>query len=392
MSQRLLIVLGVTIPTMAAAIFELGLLVFRHDPPTLAEAVGRVALMFFAASVFTTFMFALFRRHRLEVEREARRFEELFQSSHQGIMLVDENRNITATNPQAKTLLGIPEQCRGTSLCQVCCLPQGKRCQGNCPLLEREDGPVFRTTLRKCNGALVGAMMCVSHLPQKSDGGGETVLRFTELSELESREQARMSRLITRKMLEAREEERRRLARELHDGIGQELYALRLAARTKQPVDEMAQQLMEEVDNLAKQLWPPVLDKLGLSKALIEAFRPHKNVVVEILAELPDLSVPLKAALYRIAQEAVTNSLKHSDADRIQVLLDRRSNEIFLIVKDNGKGFAPEASEGEGTLGLASMRERAELANGVFSISSEKGKGTTVEVCLPVLREAGEPA
>lgn len=377
-------------PTFAAAVFELGLLVLQDNPPSLQEGLGRVALMFFAASVFTTFMFALIRRHRRDVRAEERRFEDLFQNSHQGIILVDEERRITASNPQAQDLLGIDQQCPNSSLCKVCCLPQGQRCRGNCPLLERQDGPVFRTTLRKCNGALVGAMMCVSHLPPKGEGGGETVLRFTELSQLESREQARVSRLITRKMLEAREEERRRLARELHDGIGQELYALRLAAQTDQPVDQMAQQLMDEVDNLAKQLWPPVLDKLGLSKALMEAFRPHRSVRVETVSELPELSVPLRAALYRIAQEAVTNALKHAEADRIDVLLDFRDNEVFLTVKDNGVGFSPADSEGEGTLGLASMRERAELANGVFSISSETGEGTIVEVCLPILKDGGE--
>lgn len=388
MSHRKLMILGVVFPTLAAALFEWSVLSIRDNPPSVQEVVGRIALMFFAASFFTSFMFALIKRHRRDVEHQSRRFEDLFQNSHQGIILIDEGRRVTASNPQAREMLGFSEANPISDLCQLCCLPSGQRCQGACPILERDDGPVFRTNLRRCNGALVGTMMCVSHLPPKGDNGGETVLRFTELSQIESKEQARISRLITRKMLEAREEERRRLARELHDGIGQELYALRLAAQTQQSVDAMAQQLMEEVDNLAKQLWPPVLEKLGLCKALEEAFRPYANVQVACTQDLGSMSLALKAALYRIAQEAVTNALKHAEAGSISVKLDRRDNDIFLLVQDDGKGFSPEQPEADGTLGLASMRERAELAHGVFSVNSQVGRGTEVEVCLPVLRES----
>lgn len=381
-------VLGVILPTFAATLFEVSLLLFRESPPSLEEALGRVALMFLSTTIFTGLMFALITRHRRDVEHQTRKFDDLFRNAHEGILLVDNHRRITASNPQAKDVLGYPEQPPLLSLCRLCCLPSGESCQGNCPLLERGDGegPVFRTTLRKSDGALLSAMMCVSRLPN-GEGAEETVLRFSELSQLESREQARLARLITRKMLEAREEERRRLARDLHDGIGQELYALRLAAQTGQPVDQMATRLMEDVDNLAKQLWPPVLDKLGLPKALEAAFRPHRNVTVKAEGALPDLSVPVKASLYRIAQEAVTNSLKHAAAESIEVSLEQRETEIFLLVKDNGCGFEQEISENDSSLGLASMRERAELADGVLTLRSQPGRGTTVEVCLPLLKE-----
>lgn len=385
-------ILGVLVPTAAAALFEWLLLYSREVRPSPEEALGRIALMFLAALFFTAFMFALIRSHRRDVEHQSRRFEDIFQNSRQGLILVDEYRQITASNPYAKALLGITGDVPTRPLCQVCCLPSGEKCRESCPILKRDDTTMFRTNLRKRNGALVGTLMCVSHLPRKGSAkGSETVLRFHELSEVESREQARTSRLITRKMLEAREEERRRLARELHDGIGQELYALRLAAQTKQPVDLMAQQLMEEVDNLAKQLWPPVLDKLGLRKALEEAFRPHSLVKVEFTDELPTLAVPLKAALYRIAQEAVTNSLKHSGATEITVRLDRRDNELFLTVQDNGRGFSPKLHESADTLGLVSMQERAELAHGVFHLNSTVGVGTVIEVCLPLLKDLDLP-
>lgn len=370
--------LGVAVPTAAAALFEALILLNSKAPPSPAQAFGRVALMALAAGVFSVLMFTLIGRNRRAMAEQRQKFDDLFEGSPDALLLVNAHRQVVASNPEAFRLLGYPRQPLLFPLCRLCVLPESTTCPGDCPLLRSSRDPHFRTTVRTANGQLLAVAASVTELP-----GGESLFRFSDLTLVESREEARLTRLLALKALEATEEERRRLARELHDGIGQGLYALRLSATRGQPVDEMAAQLMEEVDRMAKTLWPPVLEKLGLRKALESTFAAHGNVELRVAQEFPRLSPALEGTLYRIAQEAVGNALKHGKPERVEVCLTQSKAEVVLTITDDGLGFEEEVAMERLSLGLLGMRERAQLVDGVCSIVSRIGEGTKVEVQLP---------
>jgi signal transduction histidine kinase len=197
-------------------------------------------------------------------------------------------------------------------------------------------------------------------------------------------------------------EERARLARELHDAVSQKLFSIRAKARAaavlvgRDPARAVAE--MESVAALGGQahaelravidgLAPPDLAAGGLAGSLRSyAVLAGKTYGVEVrfsaAAELPALGAQREAAVYRVAQEALHNALRHSGADMISVTLSVRRRRMILEVTDHGRGFAAEAPSSG--LGLASMRERAAAAGGTLTIRSGPGEGTLVRLELPI--------
>lgn len=205
-------------------------------------------------------------------------------------------------------------------------------------------------------------------------------------------------------VIAAQEEERKRIARELHDGTGQLLTSLLLGLKTIEDATdraevrqraselrEMVSHTLTEVRNLALQLRPSALDDLGLADALdhyIADCCRHYGLHIEFTAHGLDeqrLPPPVETALYRIVQEALTNVARHAQAQLASVLLERRGAEIILIVEDNGQGFDPDAVNKRGQrLGLYGIRERAELLGGKMTIESAPGQGTSLFVTIPL--------
>ena len=198
-------------------------------------------------------------------------------------------------------------------------------------------------------------------------------------------------------------QERSRLARDLHDAVTQKLFSIRAHARAaavlvqRDPVDparvkaeidvvgalgaEAHAELRAVIDGLA----PPDLEAAGLACSLRSyvdlAGRAHGVPVAFSAADLPGLGPPVEAALYRVAQEALHNALRHAGASRIRVALERTARRVVLEVADDGHGFVPEMPSSG--LGLASMRERAAAAGGVLTIRSGRS-GTVVRMKVPV--------
>ncbi len=198
-------------------------------------------------------------------------------------------------------------------------------------------------------------------------------------------------------------QERSRLARDLHDAVTQKLFSIRAHARAaavlvqRDPVDparvkaeidvvgalgaEAHAELRAVIDGLA----PPDLEAAGLACSLRSyvqlASRAHGVPVAFSAADLPGLGPPVEAALYRVAQEALHNALRHAGASRIRVALERTPRRVVLEVADDGHGFVPEVPSSG--LGLASMRERAAAAGGVLTIRSGRS-GTVVRMKVPV--------
>lgn len=205
-------------------------------------------------------------------------------------------------------------------------------------------------------------------------------------------------------VIAAQEEERKRIARELHDGTGQLLTSLLLGLRAIEDASdraevrqragelrEMVSHTLTEVRNLALQLRPSALDDLGLADALdhyIADCCRHYGLHIEFTAHgLHEQRLPsaVETALYRMVQEALTNVARHAQAQVASVILERRGEEIVLIVEDNGCGFDPQAiSKREQRLGLYGIRERAELLGGKMIIESAPGQGTSLFVTVPL--------
>jgi signal transduction histidine kinase len=193
------------------------------------------------------------------------------------------------------------------------------------------------------------------------------------------------------RIVRAREEERRRLRRDLHDGLGPTLAALKLqvaAVRRTSGVEVAAlteglDEATAEVRRLVHDLRPPMLDDLGMAEALrnLRFVPPELDLRVEIDPGLPALPAAVEVALYRIANEAVHNVVRHAGATRCTVRLAAADGAVRLEVADDGCGCPPGASPG---VGRRAMRERAEELGGSLDIGPAAGRGTTVRVTLPL--------
>jgi PAS domain S-box-containing protein len=232
-------------------------------------------------------------------------------------------------------------------------------------------------------------------------------------AEMQERERADRARtdLLTR-LVFAQEDERRRIAREMHDQFGEQLTALghRIAALREcgagspageaiDALDAVARQLDRDVDHLVWELRPTVLDDLGL-RAALATYVTNWSARTRIAAELHTsgmlddrLPSQTETTLYRIAQEALTNVARHSHAASVDVLLERRPDHVLLIVEDDGVGFDAGriAAERPG-LGLLGMQERASLVGATLQIESASGGGTTILVRMDVAPQPTEPA
>lgn len=193
-------------------------------------------------------------------------------------------------------------------------------------------------------------------------------------------------------------EERRRLARELHDSVTQSLYGLTLMAETGRHlattgdmeqvehylarVGETAQQALKEMRILIFELRPVELEKEGLVGALqqrLDTVEKRAGMEAHLLVEGNiQLSPAIEKELYRIALEALNNTLKHSNAKEVTIRLCLTNDQAELVVQDNGQGFSPDLAQERGGMGLKSLRERAERLGGQLTIRSEPGRGTTI--------------
>jgi signal transduction histidine kinase len=221
---------------------------------------------------------------------------------------------------------------------------------------------------------------------------------FEEVRDRRARLQA-----LSRQLVELQENERRRVARELHDEAGQALTSLSVGLRLLErdagrpssvleraaELRRIAEGVQVNLHRLAADLRPAMLDHVGLVPALgqlAETLAGREGPDIRVEAARVDgerLPVELETALYRIAQEAMTNAVRHSRARRVTVVLQRRGRRLAMTVADDGEGFDLEMTPHGGRFGLVGMRERAEMLGGTLSVESSPGGGTTIVVEVP---------
>ncbi len=235
------------------------------------------------------------------------------------------------------------------------------------------------------------------------DQMADNIQRLVE--ELQRKESARLQ--LLRKVISAQEEERKRVARELHDEIGQCFTSLAVGLRALEQLEDAAEMrrragelralaaaAVEDVQHLSRLLRPSVLDDLGLGPALERCARemtlrfgfPVRVSLVGLEERLP---MEVETALYRIIQEGLTNVGRHARATEARVLVERRGGEVVAVIEDDGRGFDARALLGEGQeadryLGIFGMQERATLIGGTLTLESEPGRGTRITVRVPV--------
>jgi signal transduction histidine kinase len=260
------------------------------------------------------------------------------------------------------------------------------------------------------DGMLVPIEVTFAPLWLAGRGGASGVIGVVVDATERKRQEELRTRLIEQVMT-AQDEERARIARELHDETGQSLTALLVGLRTIEgsrtiaEAVKLAQQLREvtartlrDVGRLSRGLHPSILDDLGLTEAVsrhVREFAKVHGIAEDTRIEGLDADPPLplvQNTVYRVLQEALTNVAKHAGAGRVSVQLVRDDTTVELRVRDDGVGFEPGAVPGGAAgvdhrgLGLNGMRERAALLGGAVQIESERGKGTMIIARLPVSR------
>ena len=210
------------------------------------------------------------------------------------------------------------------------------------------------------------------------------------------------------RLLMAKEEETKRIARELHHDLAQSLYTIKsdlgeaiqqvknnqinVGIESVECVILKIQEISGQIQTIGMHLWPPTLDDLGILATISwfcrEFERTHSGISVNIRIDVQEKDVPdlLKHVIYKILQETLNNLANHSKANLVHFFLSKRNATVELTVQDNGQGFDMERESLVGSrlaLGLDSMRERTEMAGGSFTIESVIGKGTKIRVSWP---------
>ncbi|HYU78274.1 MAG TPA: PAS domain S-box protein [Vicinamibacterales bacterium] len=396
----------------AAAATQLSL---RGSPPKPVELQSRpVWLPGFKGLVLITAIGDISERRKSEqtLRRSERRYREIVETAHEGVCIVDATNTIVFANRRLGILLGcLAADIVGHSAYELVADDEVDAARRAFDARDTGSGGQMETRLRRLDGSTVWTNVSTA-LTHDENGSFTGMIRmYTDVTVRHELAEARD--VLMRQLVDAQERERQRVARELHDQMGQHIVGLslglaRLAAATSHVEDvqplifdlrRLADLLGRDVHTLALELRPSALDHLGLCVALssyAEEIAQRTKIEMDVHCDPIDdlqLDPAVQTGIYRIAQEALTNVIKHADARRASVILERKGKVLQLIVEDDGQGFTPThvGKTPDSKLGLAGMRERATLLRGTLTIESSPGSGTTVYARIPIFESEADP-
>ncbi|WP_178019053.1 ATP-binding protein [uncultured Paenibacillus sp.] len=331
-----------------------------------------------------------------------------FEHSSDAIVFFDAAHRVMAMNPQAERLLDRrvleePADPDSNSFCFSCrgytSEEEPMSCL-NCYLSNKEkDFSSFQLYLET---KTKGVVPFSASFQTVDTVAGIRVLILRDLTNQLMTQQMLNRNTMMKSVIKAQEDERKRISRELHDSVAQELISslvdLRVlkylnvqeeALQKIQQTEASLTRLLEQIRNLSVELRPASLDDLGLDAAFRSHFKwieKNYGVLVRFVAELGGkrFNSEVETVVYRVCQESVLNALKYAGIDEVHVRLFASAHMLELLVSDQGHGFDVNTNDPKGTgLGIYGMKERAELVGGEISITSELGKGTTVHLRIP---------
>lgn len=352
----------------------------------------------------------LYEKEHLTAEKLAvseRNYRELFKNAHDAIWVHDLGGNIIAANQAAASLTGYSLEELVSMKATDFLLPESLASAGEVRrnLIEKQpsEQPYTQHLIKKDGSKAI--LMLTSSLV--IEDGKPTAFQHIARDVTRERQLQDNLRYYFQRITTAQEEERRRIARELHDETAQALYALirrmdnllrsndNLPEECVTSLKELGQEvrnILQGVRRFSQDLRPSTLDDLGLLATLrwlLSDLKNHYQIETELKVSGSERRLPQQAdlMLFRIAQEAVRNVEKHARASKVEVEIDFSPDRIRLSVKDNGQGFRLVGNLGDlarnGRLGIAGMGERAHLLGGSLKIQTEPGRGTTVTVEVP---------
>ncbi|HWW00810.1 MAG TPA: ATP-binding protein [Candidatus Acidoferrum sp.] len=355
------------------------------------------------------------RRVQRELEVSRDRFAALYDSAPVGYLTLDAAGVILEANLTAATLLGVERDAlvRRKLSGFITAESQDVFFLHRQQVFSRETHQSCELRMCRAGGVAFDAQIQCVLAADGESGRPQCRAALSDITERKQMEQERASREELRRLaahLEAaREEERTRVAREIHDVLAQGLTQLKLDIawlnrRLAEPLDAGKQELLHEklklmtdqtdtvthtVQKIATELRPVVLDSLGLCAAIewqAADFQTRTEIRCEAAVPSKDIEMTrdCATAVFRILQESLTNVARHAQATKVQVRLRRQADELFLTVRDNGRGIRASEEGDSRSVGLLGMRERALLLNGQCKISGQDGKGTSVELRLPL--------
>jgi PAS domain S-box-containing protein len=327
---------------------------------------------------------------REQIEMEPRlRLAAIAESSDDAITSETLDGTILSWNRGASRMFGLSEgQAIGQAVASVIDASLGGERQSIVQRLTAGATVVrFETTRVVADGRTIHLSSTISPL-RDPDGGVVGLARIVRDVTDQKRAEEVLS-AVNRRLIDAQEQERAKIGRELHDDIGQQLALLtwKLAEHSEE-LEKQASEIAENVQSLSRELHPARIEMLGLAaavKALCREFAQQKKVQIGVEThDVPrDLPSNVSISLFRIAQEALHNAAKHSGVQEFNVRLSTAEHRIDLVVSDQGAGFDVEASKTTEGIGLITMRERVKLVGGELLVESQPGQGTTIRARVP---------
>jgi PAS domain S-box-containing protein len=380
---------------------------FRRDEVELLTAIGNQI----GVAVENARLYEQEREATRQLRVSEERYRELFENANDAIWVHDLEGNITAANEASERLTGYTlEELRRTNKLNVSkfqseeSLNLAKEIRRKLLANEPVAQPYEQHIIRKDNTDVV--LMMTTNLV--TEAGKPVAFQHIARDVTEERRMRENQRFYLQQITRAQEEERERIARELHDDTIQYLVVLArqlddlanssksMSKEDKASLENLRQQtnsIMEGVRRLSHDLRPATLDRLGLVAALewlASSIEKLSGIDVKVEKSGAERRLPgeVELVMFRIAQEALSNVRRHSRANNAEVMVEFDDKKVRMTIRDNGKGFAlPEKVDDllkKGKLGLAGMQERIQLLNGSLKIESQPGKGTTVVIEAPI--------